>query len=62
MLDLKKFYRSGESQVKLKKFETRISKSETNIKFEHPNVRNGQNKTIKAVPKIDERAYRWIEY
>jgi len=24
--------------------------------------KKGQNKTINATPKIDERAYRWIEY
>jgi len=53
----KSLYRSGENQTSWKKkYETRISKSETNIKFECPNVQNGQNKTMRAVHPIDQRA------
>ena len=49
MVDPKRFYRCGESQMALEKYETRISKFETNHKFECPNFQNGQNKPIKAV-------------
>jgi len=57
-VDPKKFYRTGGSQMSLpkKKYETRISKSETNHKFECPNLQNVKNKEIKAVPQIDRRA------
>ncbi|CAB1076924.1 hypothetical protein D1AOALGA4SA_4721 [Olavius algarvensis Delta 1 endosymbiont] len=40
----------------MKKYEARISKSETNLKFEYTNVQNGQTKTVKEVHKTDQLA------
>ena len=45
---------------RLKKYEIRISKSETNPKSECPNVQNGPNQPMKTVPKTDQRAQREI--
>lgn len=62
MVDPKSFYRFGEIQTSWKKYETRISKSETNTKSECPNVLNGQNKTMEAVPRFDQHANRYTTY
>ncbi|CAB1079451.1 hypothetical protein D1AOALGA4SA_7164 [Olavius algarvensis Delta 1 endosymbiont] len=40
VLELKKFQRSGDRRMALEKYETRISKSETNLKSKCPNIPN----------------------
>jgi len=41
VMDPKKFYRYGENQASWKKYGIRLSKSETDLKFECPNFQNG---------------------
>jgi len=43
--------------VLLEKYEIRISKSETNLKFECQNVQNSRNKTMRSDHKINQNSF-----